>query len=538
MNLTTNQTFDADGASSDVSFNLTSQSTIDGEASKGAVAINYDAAKKSYSISTQGRSQTFTEGDIVNTTTSDVTYAVQGNPSVDYLTLIKLPYTSNYALKYVGMGYWQRNLVSGDRQDTSFDVFTYGFDSAANAVPHSGGATFGVDVFGLSATPGYEPRVFDGHGRFDIDFLNGVFSTRTGLTETGLVSGGGVVGGGIELVGAGHLTSGNGFAGNVLYGGNDVSVAGTIEGQFYGPSAQELGAVFSASNKDGSTVTGGMTGYLEQQGSKVNLTLTNLVTSQLFYSQEANLSIHYVPGGTDQSGTTTMTSQFTDQTSGNLQYGPGRSDLPGGAYTVAYQVPSSDPNFTSYKKTINGQDTYLDLFKVGSANTKLALTYLSFGHWSSTQTSGPNSQLDEVYFVYGLETPARLLSARTGVARYDGYVYGAGATHSASTRYDVTGTAYFDVNFTNQSYSGALQLMGKTVGGGGNVNFGTVDFSGPLAAWTSDTSVELMQGGQNVGVLTTRFYGPNGEEIGGPFEAHIPTVDMTNIAGIAIAKTH
>lgn len=537
MDLTSNQTFAADGASSDVSFNLTSQSTIIGKASRGPVTISFNASNRSYSVTAHGQTQTFTQSDIVRTTDRDVTYSVNGAAGTDYLTLQKRPYTSSYPLKYVGMGYWQRNQVTGDRQDTGFNTFTYGYASSASAVPHSGTATFGVDVFGLAATPGYQPRVFDGHGRFDIDFLNGVFSTKTGLTETGLVTGGGVVGGGIELVGSGHLTSGNGFSGNVLYGGNDVSVAGTIEGQFYGPSAQELGAVFSASNPDGSTVSGGMTGYLEPQGAKVNLTLTNLVTSELFYSQEAALTIYYTPGGTNQASTTIMTSQFTDQTSGNLQYSPGRSDLLGGAYTVAYQVPSSDPNFISYKKTVNGQDTYLDVFKTGTGNTKLALTYMSFGRWSSTQTSGANSQLDQVHFVYGLETPARLLSARTGMARYNGLVYGAGATQSTSTRYDVTGTALFDVNFTNQTYSGALQLNGKPVGNGGSVNFGSLDFSGSLATWTAGTAVDLMQGEQNVGVLTTRFYGPNGEEIGGPFEAHLPSADTTHIAGIAIAKT-
>ncbi|MGN6278794.1 MAG: transferrin-binding protein-like solute binding protein [Sphingomonas sp.] len=537
-NLRQDHSFTADAATTNVSFNLTSKTTINGVGSPEALTVSYDAGTKSYTLSAQGRSETFAPADMTTTQATDVRYAKLDGAQHDYLTLVTTPYTSATAPKYVGMGYWQQNNVQGTTQQTYFDAFTYGFQSAASAVPRSGNASFGVDAFGIATTPGYEPRSFEGHGTFDVDFLSGVFSTNTYLTEQGLITGDGVTGGGIQLTGAGHLSSGNSFSGNILYGGFNASLGGTIAGHFYGPQAQELGASFSASNSDGSTVAGAMTGSLDPTNPAVNQTLTNMVTTQLFYTHEALLSVDYIPGGTNQAWTYSMISQFNDQTSGNFTYGPGMSNLVGGAWTTTAQVPSSDPNFVSYDKTFNGQEAHLDLYKPGPQNSELALTYLTFGRWQATEPNGgPNTQVDKVFFVYGLETPAGLLSARTGSGHYAGVVYGAGATNDGSTLYDLSGTSKFDVDFSRQHYAGALAIKGAA-SGGGVTDFGQFAFDGNLAAYGAETTVDLMHGGQNAGQLNTRFYGPDGEEIGGQFTASV--VDGagvgTQLAGVTVAK--
>jgi hypothetical protein len=541
-NLQASQSFTNDAATTNVAFDLTTKTTIAGTAQTNALTVSYDAPSKSYTLTAPGRTQTFASSNVAATTTGDVRYQKTDGTNRDYLTLVKVPYTGTAATQYVGLGFWQRNIGTGTRQDTSFDTFTYGLTTPASAVPRTGSASFGIDVFGLSATPGSEPREFQGHGSFGIDLAAGVFSTNTYLTETGLLSGNGITGGGIQLQGSGHLSSSDGtFSGDILYGGQNGSVAGLLTGRFYGPSAEELGASFSGGNADGATVTGSFTGQRDTTAPAVNETLTNIVAAQLFYTHEAVLSATTFDGNVspEQVRTTTLTSQFNRQNSDTFTYGPGESDLPGGSFTATSAVASTNPNFTAYQKTFNGQDVRLELYKPGGSNTELALTYASFGRWSSSSKNGVVTQASQVYFAYGLETTANLLSAKTGTAHYAGLAYGAGANQYTGAAYDVKGTSSFDVDFLHQNYTGALALKGTSTSGAAAVDFGTYTFAGALSHTTADSAASLVQGGNAVGALTQRFYGPGGEEIAGPFT--LVTRDAngnaaTAIAGVAVAK--
>ena len=544
-NLVANQNFANDDASTNVAFDLTTKTTISGTAKQAPLNVSYDATNRSYTLSSSNGSDVFAATDVVSSASGETKYQKTDGASRNYLTLLTTPYTSSTSNKYVGLGYWQRNTSNGNRQDTLFDVFTYGLATPASATPRAGTANYGVDVFGLASTPGFEPRVFQGRGAFNVDFLSGVFSTNTYVTETGLLSGTGITGGGVQLQASGHLTSGSSsFAGNVIYGGQNGRIAGQLAGQFYGPGAEELGASFAGQTSDGASLTGGLTGQRDTSTPSGNLTLLNLTGSQLFFTQEALLdytSFDAGSGGTPSARTTTMISQLNQQNSDTFTYAPGRSDLPGGSFTTTSIATSADPNFRAYKKAFNGQDVTLELYRPGSSNTELALTYASFGRWSSSAKSGAATQSDTVYFVYGLETLAGILSARTGSAHYSGVAYGAAANETTDMHYNVHGTSTFDVNFTNQSYSGALALKGTTVGSAPrSVDFGTFTFANQLSSTTADSLATLMQGGTNVGALNSRFYGPNGEEIGGPFTANIVDpggAGRAAIAGIAIAKT-
>lgn len=62
-NLRANQTFTADAAQTDVSFNLTSSTTIVAKAQATSLSVRYDAASNSYEISGSGRSETFTPAE-------------------------------------------------------------------------------------------------------------------------------------------------------------------------------------------------------------------------------------------------------------------------------------------------------------------------------------------------------------------------------------------------------------------------------------------------------------------------------------------
>ena len=189
-NLTSSQTFSSDSATTSVTFDLTTKTASAGAASEPALTISYDATTKSYTVSAPGRSEVFAPGDTVTSaTTGQTRFAKVDGANHDFLTLVSIPYSGTTANQYVQLAYWQRDVLTGNQQDTTFDTLTYGFATAASAIPRTGTASFNTDVFGLATTPGFEPRVFQGAGRFDVDFQAGIFSTSTPLTETGLVTG-------------------------------------------------------------------------------------------------------------------------------------------------------------------------------------------------------------------------------------------------------------------------------------------------------------------------------------------------------------
>lgn len=530
-NLVASESFANDAASTTVAWDLVTKTGISGTAKRADTTIRYDHAAKTYTVSYDGRSQTFGQGDIQQNTPGDTIYKKTDAPTSDYLTLVKIPYSDSRPTQYVGLGTWQRNVISGSTQNTEYAAFTYGLPTAAGAVPRTGDAGFRVDAFGLVSAPGQEPRSFQGQGQFSVDFGAGVFSTQTYLTEYQLVSDDGTFGGGIELQATGRLaSSGGGFSGTALYGGWFGNAAGSLAGRFYGPAAEELGASFHATNAAGMSVAGGFTGQRDTAITPENLTLTNLRRQQLFYTQFGY----------------NLVGQLNWENAETFTFSPPTSDLNGGRFTINDKVAGGDPNFNTWRKTFGGtfggQDVTLSLYKPGSQNTELALTYASFGKWLMVPQSGPSSPFPiELYFAYGLETPARLLSGKTGTANYAGIVQGWGqVTSPSSAYYSVKGTSAFQVNFGTQSYSGTLAMNGQPSGGGSGsgVDFGSFAFAGPLAAYTAGTAVPLTRGGTAVGQLETRFFGPDGEEIAGPFSLRVPAGMGANtvISGVAIAK--
>lgn len=525
-NLQYSQSFTNDADTATVAFDLTTKTGISGSSGGSTLTIHYDAPSQSYTLTVDGRTQSFgpTDVDPAKSDAGETTYAKSDSVNRDYLTLFKSLPGATHPLQYVAQGFWQRNVVSGSRQDTQYSAFTYGIASPAAAIPRTGTAAYAIDTFGFASKPGQEPISFYGSGSFSVDFAAGLFSAMAYTTETKLVSGGGTLGGGIQLMATGHLSSSDGgFSGTAAYQGQLGTGTGPLAGRFYGPSAQELGASFAGTGADGLAVAGSFTGSRDATLTPDNLTLTNLTHEQIFHTRLANSA----NGGLNW------------QNAETFQYGPPTSDLYGGQFTSADKIASADPNFTAYRKTFSSsydsEDTTLELFKPGPANTQLALTYLSLGHWSTTLNQGNGPHPVDQYFVYGFETPGQLLIGRTGSAHYQGIVYGIG--DGGATRYAITGTSHFDVDFSAQSYSGGLSLSGAPKGGG-SVNFGSYDFSAGLISGQAQLA-GLTQGGQIMGQINPIFYGPDAQEIGAPFSLQTPSsgpAGTVAITGVAVAK--
>jgi hypothetical protein len=544
--LHSNQSFDTNSASATATFDLAADQVTSGTSAPSSIQVNYDAAAKSYTVATTGRSETFTPGEIQAGTLPGETRYLAGQ---DLLTLVTTPYSGTIPNQYVGMGYWQRNALSGTTQNTTFDSFVYGFATPAGAVPRTGSAGYITDVFGLYTVPGKEPKAISGAGTFQVDLLQGIFQTKAFVNEFALTSDTFGSGGTIVFQGAGHLTSGNGFSGNVSYSGFNGTVAGTMSGRFYGPNAEELGASFSADNAAGAALTGSMTGRRNGQA-PVSLSLTDIVADTPLNERFAEFST-----GTD----TSLTPAFRGSI-GNVEAEPGKvtlrqdgsksvllsnSAIAGAELNDAARSATQRPDFDSYDTVVNGKAIHVDLYKPGAANAELALTYAGFGIWTEPFQNGTFSQIRKDFFVYGFETPQSLLSRRTGSGAYDGIVYGA-TTTSDGILEDVGGTSHFDVDFGAQSYGGSLNLTARPASGGASSMLGTWTFSDKLVLGQM-TQTRLLQNGiplvgnLEINSIDPRFYGPDGEEIAATFaiqQGQSGTLGSRSITGVTVAKRH
>jgi hypothetical protein len=526
-NLQYSQSFTNDADTATVAFDLTTKTGISGSSGGSTLTIHYDAPSQSYTLTVDGRTQSFAPADIdtAHTDAGSTAYFKHDGVNLDHLTLFKTLPGQTHATQYVAQGFWQRNVVSGSRQDAQYSAFTYGIPSPASAIPRSGTAAYSIDTFGFASKPGQEPISFFGNGSFSVDFAAGVFSAQAFTTETKLVSGNELVGGGLDLMATGRLSSSDGtFSGTAAYQGQLGIAGGPLAGRFYGPSAQELGASFAGTGADGLAVAGSFTGSRDTTLTPDNLTLTNLTHEQRFFARLAN------------NGTGVLDWQNAE----TFTYAPPTTNLYAGQFTSADKIASADPNFTAYRKTLTGpsasQDVRLELYKLGAGNSELALTYLSLGHWGTAIDYGAGPQPIDQYFVYGLATPEQFLAVRTGSAHYQGVVYGIG--DGGATRYAITGSAHFDADFSAQSYSGGLSLSGAPKGGGGSVNFGSYDFSAGLASG-QPLLAAITQSGQTLGQINPVFYGPNAQEIGAPFSLQTPSsgpAGTVAITGVTVAK--
>lgn len=508
---------------------------------RDAVTVSYDATTRTYTVAAGGRSQSFGPADSVPGRYAGETAFSKAGLS-EYLTLVTNPYLdAQYTNRYVGLGYWQKNEQVGGVQQTAFSTFTYGFNTAGSSIPRTGSAHWLTDAFGLLSVPGKEVRTLYGLGDFEVDFTAGSFQASGNLDEYEVVSGGGTSGS-LRLQAGGELASDGKFSGLFSYEGSPSgALHGTLNGSFYGPNAEEIGATFEASGY-GAVLTGALTGQQYPLGSTSagikNITLTNPLATERLFGFGGGL---FATTGTGFAGYQQVTSVYTEGTVTLTPAGPTEIGLVKGYALSSIDLVAGGPaNFTTYRTNAGGNPAVLSLYKIGSANQELALTYSSFVSWSDA----PNSVAEfgkpftSNYMVYGMLTPRELLAGRTGSASYNGVVYGKGGATSGAV-YDVRGTSRFDVDFSASSYSGSLGLKGTTLEGT-LTDFGDFGFSGSLAFGqmleTPLTGATSPDGGS---YIRPSFFGPSGQEIGASFLLRIgtpATTDRIEIGGIAVAK--
>ena len=351
-NLVASQTFVSTAADTQTIINLQPAVIMSATGAQAPIQVRYDAASKSYTVESDGRSQTFAPGDIQpNTLAGETIYKKPGNGVTEYLTLVTTPYSGTTANRYVGLGYWQRSSTASGQQSLRFDSFVYGLLTADNAVPRTGTASYVTDTLGFVTTPGNAPRGFTGQGGFDVDLALGIFAAKTSVFEYDLSTPESRTGGGIEYIAGGKLSSTNGFAGNFTYGGRDTRVSGTIQGQFFGPGGEELGAIFSGTSAAGAVVSGALTG-VRGGSARSNLSLLNLTQDQLFGVRESSYTLQNMFGGGSYASTYQGGAQMTLGVDGSVAFTGAISTVPYGKFTFVNRTDAG--NFYTYSGDVNG----------------------------------------------------------------------------------------------------------------------------------------------------------------------------------------
>jgi hypothetical protein len=496
--------------------------------------IEYDAATRSYTLTASGLSETFTPADHVATDTEPYRHYRHTAPtSVSYFDIGTPSLGSPRTYHYVNGGYWQRNLETADGGfDIDFYPFTYGLPTAASAMPRSGTAGYAIDLFGFYTNVGSSSgsRVIAGDGSINVDFA------LAQLQLTGSAVSADYINGTLDdrrqpFTGVATIASDASFAGTFRF-----LATNKFAGRFYGPGAEELGAVFW-SDDPSSHFEGTIIGQRADSVTPINFLLTDLIVDQDFpmirqmYDYQARL-------GYKTDGSYTYINDITQRDQAPVFKQSDRVDA------------LSSPDYSVYRTNFDGSDYQLRLATPGNSNSLIQLHYASWGEFSVlagpalSTDSGPFAPVsDNHYFTYGLVPTVGVISP-TGTGHYAGIVLGQ-AVNSVDN-WSVSGTSDFDMDFRTGTFSALLKMTGTSTSGGpalampdlsvtdGVVNIGTGELQGATALAVSNPGY----GGS--GLFAGQLYGPSGEELGGiaRFELYKVggTDGATEVSALTLAK--
>lgn len=170
---------------------------------------------------------------------------------------------------------------------------------------------------------------------------------------------------------------------------------------------------------------------------------------------------------------------------------------------------------TSYYQT-------LEVFRSGSTNDLLALTYASFGLYTFAVSDMSGNTNDRRYFAFGEKTAAANLP-RSGVVTYNGVVSGRATRQKVfdGPVYAISGTVQITVDFVAQSFSGTLTLKATALSNLEQNAGNSYDLTIPLTQ-TGGASLTQLIGSAGAGSFAGFLAGPAGEELGGSFSLQVP----------------
>lgn len=180
-------------------------------------------------------------------------------------------------------------------------------------------------------------------------------------------------------------------------------------------------------------------------------------------------------------------------------------------------IAASNSRFDIYQVNDGNSVEELRLFKSGSQNSQIALTYVTYGIWSTYQPGQSTTHYLTRFAVAGIQTGAAGLP-KTGQATYSGSVDGVAAFDGQSYRLagsNGTLTADFEkgVIRTSLNLRGTTDVASDAIGA---VDLGTLKGTGAIGVDTSRYTGTIT-GLQMDGSFGGAFYGPNAAETGFAF---------------------
>ena len=489
------------------------------------MSIRYDAASQSYTIEAAYASQSFRPQDRDATTSNaNVTrYSRTSGTVTDTLLLTKAGDSGAFNYRYVGAGIQRRRDTAAGGDLNRFNAFTYGIRTADAAVPTSGTGSFAVGITGLQV--GTE-RVsgYDGTGLLTVDFANRTFTGSGIVTVRYPAAADGYYVPNFDrftmtgVSGSGH----NVFSGSIELG-TVLPYVAALDGRFYGPGAEEIGAAFAGSNAANQSFVGAIIGRRGNVALGYE-TLASLLTPVSL--QQLGSRIRYADNGggasfrgvalAGQAGQSELLINPSPLTYSNniLNLGP-NNKVPG----------ESDARFTTYRPS--PLDTYR-IYNVGSGNDQLVLSYASFGQ--RHVDLGTGERIDEA-FIFGLQSSHHFLP-RSGHGLYQAVLHGSavGAGNNAD-RFALTGTAGFDFDFGAGNFTGTLNPTATNLRTNVASSLGTFNFANGVVPGFNGMSTAFF--GDIVGTpgatgrIDGRFYGPNAQEIGAVISLTTPGAGTT-----------
>lgn len=507
-------------------------------AAVSTISVAYDAATSSYTITAGSRSQQFGPANIdASTTGPQITvYKRVSGTTTDTLTLTKPGTSGSLTYQYVGAGFWQRTIDGTTAVSGTIDSFVYGVRTPATAVPRTGSASYAVDLLGSQAYLD-QPVSLRGTGTMSVRFGENSFSLSGSYNEINPSTG--AFNGSYGFNGSGTLSStANSLSGTMQMGiiGQPLALTGAINGRFFGPAAEEVGAAFQTSNSQGLAATGAIIGR-RADGAGIG----NLATATTFdtYGTSMGYTVNgsgRVVGFAGSNSADAPLSFRVDPAAGTRTVQP-IVGSPGSFGTANLVASAGVPNFSVYRVTSGTRTDELLLYTVGASNTQLVLSYASFGQWRAItpgSTAGTSNVLDR-FFAYGERTSTGVAPV-TGSARYDGVLFGRAVAFNGimpmdSPQWQVGGTIRLDINFAARTYTGTLNPTLTDLSSNITTPWQAFALGGtynPSAAGALNGAVFFGQS------LNGRLYGPNAEEAAGDFYVNAPFGAFTNVLSVGV----
>lgn len=427
------------------------------------------------------------------------------------------------AYTYVAPGGWR---YSSNQISPAFrySYHVYGMPTPDADVPRTGNAGYALRFDGRVVDPDYlNPFIIGGTGILRADFATGALDLTGSLNihENYFMSGRQPVTFTSALNGTGTLSSTtNSFNGSLSFGGVG-NYTGTFDGKFFGPTAQEVGGVFSAKDNNGSAA-GNFVGRRDDTITDADRTLAGA-------TEPLNLTGYSIRDGIYVNA---VAARF-DPATGNYRVTFDRGGINENSFTLsetrrdsANSTPSRDAYYFAGDPGLRG---FLSV--VGEDNPEIQLSYLTFGRIQRLDRSG--NAFSNYYTVFGLETPSSTLP-RAGNATYSGILIGDGYNANTGYRGTVSGTSSIDADFGMGSLIMILNMEQDDAAG---TAIGTFQYDGTIANNGFFGSIDRMTSGGPTGNMRGGFFGPNADEYGAVFDVlHDQAAGRSTYSGVAVGK--